>query len=149
MPKRIRAQERQTHERLGRDEPPAGGSDRGFGVVFAVVFAVIGLFPLLGGGPPRGWSLVVAGAFLVVALVRARWLAPLNRAWTRFGLLLQRIVNPLVMAVIYFAVVTPTGLAMRALGKDPLRLRYDPDAESYWIHRDPPGPERESMTNQF
>ena len=149
MPKRIRAQERQTHERLGRDDTPAGGSDRGFGIVFAVVFAVIGLFPLLGGGPPRGWSLAVAGAFLVVALVRAHWLAPLNRAWTRFGLLLQRIVNPLVMAVIYFAVVTPTGLAMRALGKDPLRLRYDPNAESYWIHRDPPGPERESMTNQF
>ena len=149
MPKRIRAQERQTHERLGRDDTPAGGSDRGFGIVFAILFMVIGLFPLLGGGPPRGWSLAVAGAFLAVALVRAHWLAPLNRAWTRFGLLLQRIVNPLVMAVIYFAVVTPTGLVMRALGKDPLRLRYDPDAESYWIRRDPPGPERESMTNQF
>ena len=58
-------------------------------------------------------------------------------------------VNPLVMALIYFAVVTPTGLVMRALGKDPLRLKYDPDAQSYWIHRDPPGPERESMQNQF
>ena len=149
MPKRIRAQERQTHERLSRDEAPAGGSDRGFGVVFAIVFAAVGLFPLLGGEPPRGWSIAVAGALLAVALVKAHWLAPLNRVWTRFGLLLQRVVNPLVMAVIYFAVVTPTGLVMRALGKDPLRLRRDPAAESYWIHRDPPGPERESMTNQF
>ena len=113
------------------------------------MFVVIGLFPLLGGGPPRGWAFGVAGAFLAVALVRPAWLAPFNRAWFKFGLLLQRVVNPLVMAVIYFAVVTPTGLVMRALGKDPLRLRYDPDAESYWIHRDPPGPERESMKNQF
>ena len=58
-------------------------------------------------------------------------------------------VSPLIMAVIYFAVATPTGLVMRALGKDPLRLKHDPDARSYWIHRDPPGPERESMRNQF
>ena len=149
MPRRMQAQERQTHERLSREETPAGGSDRGFGIVFSAVFAAVGLFPLLGGGPPRGWSLAVAGTFLAVAFLKAHWLAPLNRGWTRFGLLLHRIVNPLVMAVIYFGVVTPTGLVMRALGKDPLSLRYDPDAESYWIHRDPPGPERESMTKQF
>ena len=86
---------------------------------------------------------------MAVAFVRPAWLAPLNRVWFKFGLLLQRVVNPLVMAVIYFAVVTPTGLIMRALGKDPLHLRYDPDARSYWIPRDPPGPERESMKNQF
>ena len=137
------------HERLNRDEAPAGGSDRGFGIVFALVFVAIGLFPLLDGGPPRGWALGVTGAFLAVALVRPALLAPFNRVWFKFGLLLQRVVDPLVMAVIYFAVVTPTGLVMRAAGKDSLRLRYDPDAESYWIHRDPPGSERESMKNQF
>ena len=82
------------------------------------------------------------------ALVRPMLLAPFNRVWFKFGLLL-RVVNPLVMAVIYFAVVTPTGPVMRTLGKDPLRLKCDPDAQSYWIHRDPPGPERESMQNQF
>ena len=146
MPK---ANEMKTHERLTGGEPVEGGSERDFGIVFAVLFVAIGLFPLLDGGSPRGGAFGVAGAFLAVALVRPALLAPLNRAWFKLGLLLQRVVNPLVMAVIYFAVVTPTGLVMRALGKDPLRLRYDPDAESYWIHRDPPGPERESMKNQF
>ena len=138
-----------THERLDLASPAAGGSDRGFGLLFAVVLAGFGLFPLLGGGSPRGQLLAFAGALLAVALFRARWLAPFNRVWFKLGLLLHRIASPVVMAVIYFAVVTPTGLIMRALGKDPLRLDYDPEAESYWIHRDPPGPERESMTNQF
>ena len=139
----------ETHERLTEDEQVEGGSDRSFGIVFASAFVVIGLFPLLHGEPLRSWAFGVAGAFLAVALGRPALLAPLNRAWFKFGLLLQRVVNPIVMTVIYFAVVTPTGIVMRALGKDPLRLRHDRDAESYWIHRDPPGPERESMKNQF
>ncbi len=126
-----------------------GGSDRGFGIVFAVVFTGVGGWPLLGGEPPRWWALAVAGVVLVTALVRADWLAPFNRVWTRVGLVLAHLVNPVVLAVIYVAVVTPTGLVMRALGKDPLRLRRDPRAASYWIHRDPPGPEPESMANQF
>ena len=145
----MKANETETHERLTGDEPGEGGTDRGFGIVFAFVFVVVGLFPLLNGGPPRGWAFGVASAFLAVALARPALLAPFNRVWFKFGLLLQRVVNPLVMAVIYFGVVTPTGLIMRVLGKDPLRLRYDPDAESYWLHRDPPGPARESMKNQF
>ena len=139
----------ETHERLIGGEPVQGGSDRGFGIVFAFVFAAAGLFPLLDGRPPRGWACGVAGALLAVAFLKPALLAPFNRVWFKFGLLLQRVVNPLVMALIYFAVVTPTGLVLRALGKDPLRLRYDPDAESYWIRRDPPGPERGSMKNQF
>ena len=141
---------RKTHERFDSDESAATiGSDRAFGIVFAVLLAAIGLWPLLDGAPPRGWPLAGAGTFLAVALVRAAWLAPLNRLWFRFGLLLQRIAHPVVLAIIYFAVVTPTGLVLRALGKDPLRLRRDPDAATYWIRRDPPGPEPESMTRQF
>lgn len=137
------------HERLTEDHPITGSSDRSFGVVITVALTAVGLFPLLNGEPPRWWSLAVAGVMLVVTLVRAELLAPLNRVWFRFGLFLHRIINPVIMAVIYFAVVTPTGLIMRAVGKDPLRLRRDPNAESYWIHRTPPGPEPESMTNQF
>ena len=138
-----------THERLVSDESAAAiGSHRAFGIVFAVVFAAIGLWPLPG-GPPRGWALAAAAGLLAVALVRAAWLAPFNRVWFRFGLLLQRVVHPVVLAVIYFGVVTPTGLVLRALGNDPLRRRREPDAETYWIRRDPPGPERESMTRQF
>ena len=135
------------HERLTEDHPITGSSDRSFGVMVTVVLTVVGVFPLLNGEPPRWWSLAVAGVMLVVTLVRAELLAPFNRVWFRFGLFLHRVVNPVIMAVIYFAVVTPTGLIMRAVGKDPLRLRRDPNAESYWIHRTPPGPE--SMTNQF
>ncbi len=139
----------ETHERLTRDEPVSGSSNRGFGVAFTVAFAVIGLFPLFDGAPPRAWSLAVAGIVLTVTLVKADLLAPCNRIWFKFGLLLHGIVNPIILAVIYYAVVTPTGLVMRAMGKDPLRLRRDPNAESYWIHRDPPGPVPKSMENQF
>ena len=130
-------------------DPGSGGSDRGFGMVAALVFTGVGGWPLLDGAPPRWWALAAAGAVLAIALVKAHWLAPFNRLWFRFGLVLGRIVNPVVLAVIYVAVVTPTGLVMRARGKDPLRLRRDPRAASYWIRRDPPGPEPGSMTNQF
>ena len=137
------------HERLASDDLVTRSSDRSFGVVVTVACTVVGLFPLLNGEPSRWWLLAVAGVMLVVTLVRAELLSPLNRVWFRFGLFLHRVVNPVIMAVIYFAVVTPTGLIMRAVGKDPLRLRRDPNAESYWIHRKPPGPKPESMTNQF
>lgn len=125
------------------------GSDRSFGIVFCVVFAVIGLYPLLGGGDVRLWSLGLAAAFLLVALVRPGLLAPLNRWWLKFGLLLGRIVSPLAMGLVFFLVMTPTGLIMRLLGKDLLRLRLEPAAESYWIERRPPGPAPETMTHQF
>lgn len=139
----------ETHERLTIDEPVAGGSDRGFGFVMAGVFTVIGLFPLLDGAAPRLWALAVAGAALAAALVRAELLAPLHRVWFKLGLLLHRIVSPVVLALLFYGVVTPTGLILRALGKDPLRLRFDRGAASYWIPRKPPGPDAESMKNQF
>ncbi len=139
----------ETHERLTSDESVAGGSDRGFGFVMAGAFTVVGLFPLLDGRAPRPWALAVAGAVLAAALVKAELLAPFNKVWFRFGLLLQRIVSPVIMALLFYGVVTPTGLILRALGKDPLRLRFDPNAESYWIPRKPAGPDPESMKNQF
>lgn len=135
------------HEDFSRAEAPDGSSDRGFGLVFAAVFGVIGAWPLLGGGAPRLWALVAAAAFLAVAAAAPRLLAPLNRAWTRFGLLLGRIVTPLVMGLLFYGMVTPMGLAMRALGKDPLRRRFDRAAASYWIARRPPGPA--PMSRQF
>lgn len=137
------------HDDLAGREPAAKGSERGFGLLFAAVFAAVGLYPAFAGGAPRIWALAAAGAVLAAALARPEWLAPANRIWHRIGAAMHRVASPVVMAAIFFVVVTPTGLAMRALGKDPLRLRRDPDAESYWIHRDPPGPERESMKNQF
>ena len=76
-------------------------------------------------------------------------LRPLNIAWTRFGLLLHAVVNPVVMALLFYGTVLPTGLVMRALGRDLLRLRRDPAAESYWIARQPPGPAPDTFKDQF
>ena len=140
---------RGTHEDFARDEAVAGSSDRGFGIVFTVVFLAVGLWPLTGGNGLRWWSLALAAAFLAAALLRPTLLAPLNRLWTRFGLLLHKLVNPLVMGLMFFAVITPMGVVMRRLGKDPMRLRRDAAVESYWIAREPPGPAPDSMKNQF
>ncbi len=138
-----------THESFSRDEAVKVSSDRAFGIVFTVLFAVIGLWPLIHGGEVRIWSLVLAAVILAVALIRPSLLAPFNRAWMKFGLLLHKITNPVIMGLIFFLAVTPTALIMRAMGKDPLRRKFDPSATSYWIDRDPPGPEPETMKQQF
>ncbi len=137
------------HEDLGRSQEIKTSSDRAFGLVFTVVFVIIAAWPLLGGEAPRWWSAGIAGLFLAASFIRPAILAPLNRLWTRFGLLLHKIVNPIVMGVMFFGVVTPTGLIMRAFGKDPMRLRRDPAAASYWIEREPPGPAPDTMKQQF
>jgi hypothetical protein len=124
-------------------------SDRSFGFVFAAVFLIVALYPLLHAGGIRIWALVVSGLFLLLAALVPKILAPANRAWTKFGLLLHNIVSPLALGILFFLVVTPTGLLMRLFGKDPLRLRFDPAADSYWIKRDPPGPPADSLNNQF
>ncbi len=134
--------EAQTHSSID------AGSDRGFGFVFAAVFAVISLWPLTGGGGVRIWAIAIAALFLAAALVRPHILRPLNRLWFWFGLLLGRIVSPIVMAVVFSVAITPTALIMRAFGQDLLRLKFDPAAKSYWIRRaddDPMG----SMKDQF
>jgi len=125
------------------------GSDRSFGIVFCVIFAIIGSWPLLDGAVPRWWALGVAVAFLGSALLIPRWLGPLNRLWMRFGLLLSRITTPILMAVVFFSTVTPTAIVMRLLGKDLLRLRQEPTSDSYWLVRSPSGPQKGTMKNQF
>ena len=127
----------------------APGSDRGFGLLFAALFAAVGAAAWAGRGVVVAWPFAASGAFMAAALFRPGLLGPLNRAWFRLGLLLSRIVSPVVLAVLFYAVVTPTGLLMRLMGKDPLRLRFDRRAASYWIRRTPPGPVPESMKNQF
>ena len=126
-----------------------GSSDRVFGLLFAAIFAGIGLWPLFKGGPFRIWSLVIAAAFLVLALALPRALSWLNRTWMKFGLLLNRIVSPLAIGVVYYLTLVPTALLMRAFGKLPLQLKYDRQAPSYWITRTPPGPDPKSMNDQF
>jgi len=137
------------HEDFSRDDDIRAGSERAFGIVFAVVFTIIALWPLLDGAPFRIWALATAGIFLTAALLLPVVLKPLNRVWFLFGLALHKIVNPLVMGLLFFLTVTPIALMMRIVGKDPLQRKFDPDAETYWIKRDPPGPAPDSMRQQF
>lgn len=125
------------------------GSNRSFGAVFAAVFGVLSLWPLWSGGTVRLWAAALALVFAAVAALAPQLLAPLNRVWFLFGRAIHKVVGPIIMAVIYFGAVVPTGLVLKLMGKDPLRLQRDPGATSYWIVREPPGPERGSMSRQF
>lgn len=142
-------QSRTPPEEFARDEPPVRASERSFGFVFAVLFLLVVFWPLTGDGAPNWWALAPAVAFLLAALALPQVLRPLNLAWLRFGLLLHRIISPLILGMLFYLTVLPTGLVMRALRKDPLHLRFDRDAGSYWIERQPPGPQPESLRNQF
>ena len=137
------------HDSFLSEEEVKVGSERSFGIVFAIIFGLIAIFPLFGGRELNIWVTLVAVLFLLVAIIKPDLLAPLNRLWFKFGMLLHMIVNPLVMGVIFFGVVTPTALLFKLFGKDPLRLRWSKTDTSYWILRDPPGPEPESLRRQF
>ncbi len=125
------------------------GSDRNFGLVMAAAAAVFGCLPLLRGAAPHWWLLAVAVVFAALSLAVPRVLFPLNYVWFRFGLLLHRVISPLVIGAVFFLCVTPIGVIMRLFGKDVLSLRRRDDLASYWIEREPPGPEPGTMTNQF
>jgi len=137
------------HENFGRKETIEVSSNRAFGVVIAAGATLIGGVKLWSGNALAVWWFVGAAAFLGVALVRPAALAPLNRLWFKFGLLLFNVLNPLVMGLLFYLCVTPVGLLMRMLGKDLLRLGSDREAKSYWIERRPPGPAPDTMRNQF
>ena len=139
----------QFHEDLARDEEVAGSSNRTFGLAFAFIFALIGGIGLWLQHEYALWWFIAALPFLGCGLFYPRALAPLNRLWLKLGLLLYHIVNPLVMGIIFCLTIVPIGLVMRLRNKDPLRLKLDADAKSYWISRQPPGPAPESMKNQF
>ena len=120
-------------------------SNRSFGIVFFVVFLLIALYPLTHGGEIRIWSLIISIIFLILGLLDSKILAPLNKIWFKFGILLGKIVSPLIMGIIFFLVVTPIGFIMRLLGKDVLNLKYNKN-KSYWIEKNGP---KSKMKNQF
>ncbi|MGE5486190.1 MAG: SxtJ family membrane protein [bacterium] len=138
-----------THEDFTRREEIRGPSERSFGLVFAAAFLAAGAWPVWSGSPPRIWALVASAAIAVMALAAPGVLRPANRAWMKLGQLIGRITNPIITALLFFLVFTPVALVMRLMKKDPLRLGRSPDAASYWIERQPPGPEPGSMTRQF
>lgn len=137
------------HEDLSRAEGVKASSERAFGLVFAAFFVLIGLFPLLRGRPMRLWAFPVAVIFLLAGLLLPVVLKPLNWFWMQLAVVLHKIMTPIVTGAMFFLIFTPIGLLMRAFGKDPLRVAYDPKSSSYWILREPPGPPPESMINQF
>ena len=128
---------------------PEAGSSRSFGIVFAGVFTILACWPMFESSPVRKWALVVAGLFLGLSLAAPKVLAPLNLLWMRFGLLLGRIVSPVVLLLVYIIAVVPTGILMRLMGNDPMRRAFDPTAGSYWVSRVPAGKPDRTMTNQF
>jgi membrane protease YdiL (CAAX protease family) len=138
------------HEDFTRAAEVEGSSDRSFGFIFASFFAVVAVLPAFHGpmSSIRWWAALLAASFLALALWRSKSLRPLNRLWSKFGLLLSKIVGPVVLMLIFYAVVTPVGLLMRAVGKDPLRFHRDEET-SYWIVRQAPGPAPGSMKDQF
>lgn len=137
------------HEDLARTEEVVGPSDRRFGLTVAVACGSIGAIRLVLGHAHWAWWIGAGLILMAVALIVPAALAPLNRLWMRLGLVLYKIVNPMVMTLIFVSTIVPIGWLMRLCGKDPLRLRRDPRAASYWIEREPPGPPPETMRNQF
>jgi hypothetical protein len=137
------------HEDFTREEKIEGSSDRNFGFVFAAFFAILCTLAVWRDNPRWIWWAGLAAATFIIALVRPNLLKPLNRLWTMLGLFLFRIVSPIALGIIYFCVMTPMGFFIRWQKKDILRRKCDPQATSYWIPRDPPGPEPETMKNQF
>jgi hypothetical protein len=141
--------EQSTHEVFSREEKIVAGSDRSFGFVMAGALAVVSLVNVWHIGRVWPWTGGLAALFLAAALLGPAKLHPLNLLWLKFGLLLHRVVNPVLMALIFYGTVLPTGMVARLMGKDLLRQKWQPDADSYWIPRTPPGPAPETMKDQF
>ena len=146
------------HEDYSREEAIEGPSDRGFGltvgcILLAILLVRLGLAWWLSGPVEPGWVDYALGGvglpLVILGLIAPAILAPLNRGWNKLGLLLFKVVNPIVLGLIFLLTIVPIGLLLRAFGKDPLRLAFEPDAKSYWITRDPPGPAPNSMPHQF
>jgi len=121
------------------------GSNRSFGIVFFVVFLLIGFWPILSGNELRIWSILISLIFLILGILNSKVLTPLNKAWFRFGVFLGNFVSPIIMGIIFFLVVTPIGLLMKLLGKDLINLKKN-NEKTYWIRRNKI---KSSMKNQF
>ena len=120
-------------------------SNRSFGIVFSIVFLVISIYPLINNDNLRIWSLIISSIFLVLGLIESKLLNPLNKIWFKFGLVLGKIISPIVMGIIFFFVVTPIALLMKLIRKDLLNLKFNKN-NTYWIKKSGP---KSKMKNQF
>jgi hypothetical protein len=141
-----------THEDFRRTEEVKGSSDRGFGLTvggFLLLIAAVRVWLHAGYGAIELVLGAVGLCLVVLALVRAQSLAGLNRGWMKLGLIMFKVVNPVVLGLIFLTTIVPIGLLMRAFGYDPMRRKRDPQAPTYWVQREPPGPAPETMIHQF
>ena len=120
-------------------------SNRSFGIVFFIVFLIIATYPLIDNGDLRIWSLITSIIFLILGLINSKILRPLNKLWFKFGILLGRLISPIIMGVIFFFVVTPIGIMLKIFGKDILNLKYK-NVKRYWIKKSDLS---SKMKNQF
>ena len=125
---------------LQPEEDIKPSSDRNFGLVISTFFLIVALWPLVHAEPVRWWALGMAAVFALLALLWTAPLAPLNTWWTKIGVLLYKIVSPVVLGLLFYVTVTPIALLMRVLGKDPLRLRRDRMPRAIGSTERPPGP---------
>jgi hypothetical protein len=142
------------HEHMEFSDPAPQSSDRAFGLLFAAVFVLGGIWLVRTAESAwvidAGWSLICfAAVFFFTAFVRPNLLHSMNKAWMLVGNCLNRVVSPLVMGVVWLVVVTPTGLIRRIAGKDSMARTFDAETDSYWIRRDPPGPAPSTLKDQF
>ncbi len=121
------------------------GSNRSFGVVFFIVFLLIGLWPILKGNELRIWAIVISLIFLILGILNSKILTPFNKVWFRFGIFLGNFISPIIMGIVFFLVVTPTGLIMKLFRKDLINLRKN-NSSTYWIEKKDI---KSSMKNQF
>jgi len=121
------------------------GSNKSFGIVFFIVFLLISFYPLINQENIRIWSLIISLIFLILGLLNSKILNPLNKLWFKFGIILGRIISPIIMGIIFFFVVTPIGLLMKLLKKDLLNLKFN-KTSTYWIEKSGP---KSKMKNQF
>jgi hypothetical protein len=137
-----------THEDFERNLEEKAPSDRSFGWVFTGFFLLTAFVPLLHHRPMRVWAIMISSGFLLITLVRPTLFSGANRLWMKLAYLLSRVMNPVVIGLLFFLVLTPMGFLLRLFGKDPLKLKPESQS-SYWIARNPPGPPPGSMNNQF
>lgn len=124
-------------------------SDRSFGTLFVAVFGLLGTYSWWRGGPAYPWAFGLSALTLIVTLARPQLLAPANRAWMKLAEVLHHVVSPVVLGIVFFGILTPTAWVMRLAGRDALKRRFEPAARTYWVEREPPGPDPAGLPNQF
>ena len=131
---------------LKKNNLTSASSNRSFGIVFFVFFLIVAFWPLKNGEDLRVWSLIISFIFLLLGLINSKILTPLNKLWFKLGIFLGNFISPIVMALVFFLVVTPTGIIMRLFGKNLLRINKMKNVKTYWIKIDK---KNSSMRNQF